>query len=116
MVQVLVPLVVAGVVFVVDFLAGKIRHGQAVAWGAVAAGLALWVTAAIMRPDAFPMGILQGETYTGVYPDMSAVSESPVWAPAEWLEVVAVGLMLAGPTVSRSLAAKADGLDIIGQR
>ncbi|MCX7537339.1 hypothetical protein OS123_02095 [Corynebacterium sp. P5875] len=115
-VQVIVPVVLAGVVFVVGQLAQKARHGQAVAWAALAAGVVLWVSAGIMRPGAFPMGVLRGETRTGVFPDFSAVSVAPVWMPVEWLEVVTVGLMLAGPVISRSIAARADGLDIYGRR
>lgn len=114
-VQVLVPLVLAGVVFAVGYVARSARHGQLLAWGALAVGLVLWLVAGIIRPGAFPSGVWRIENFAGAHTDLSAVSTAPVWAPVEWLAVIAVGLMLAGPMVAQELAVRSAGLDSLGR-
>ncbi|WP_146128818.1 hypothetical protein [Corynebacterium sp. 13CS0277] len=111
LVQVFVPLVIAGVVFAVSHVARRARHSHGVAWGALAVGLALLLVAGMIRPGAFPLGLWRIENFAGAQTNLSAVSTAPVWAPGEWLQVIAVGLMLAGPTISQTIATTAAGLD-----
>ncbi|WP_157108880.1 hypothetical protein [Corynebacterium aquilae] len=109
-VQVLVPLVLAGVVCAVGYGARTARHGQLLAWGALAVGLVLWLVAGTIRSGAFPLGVWRVENFAGAHTDLSAVSTSPVWAPVEWLAVIAVGLMLAGLVTAQKIAVNSASL------
>ena len=107
-VQVLVPLVCAGVVWGVGWLAVRVSRGDLVAVAASALGVLMWIGLGLVIADRSSL-YLEAPVFRDSA--FAAVAHEPVWSPVQWLYVVAVALMFAGPVVAQRLARVAYGLD-----